>query len=778
MSNAPNEYLGTTASCYQDGLGHENPNVRGDDHHHARIDPAQEIARLRHSIALLEAHIFPAHRNQLPNPRRQSTSHPEANGASIIPKKEAIDIDVGGDKDGPGTEPGTLGSQGQGLYAGATSAAMYLKAGEKPEEAGSRHPSVDEVSNVITPEYDRDLFEQLPSIDIMDGLISHYFEYCCWVYRHINQTTFMHNWERFKAGGTADRLVLATACAIMALAVHYLPPQHHILQSFSESYEVVGQKYYELSGTILHRRQTELRSYTLELVELLLIRAIYQTLHKTDPEEIWHILGELVTIAKAMGLHRDPGKWRMPRDVAERRRWAWWHVVLLERWQCFMFGRPLFIASHHFDTQYPSYCSPELDKTGRLYLPNIALFKLAYVLGDIMDDALSVRAVPYENVMANDRALLQWMENLPHELDLDEFKTARNLASPDPTLRRLGVQSIIIRSSYYHIRFTLHRPYASANTGSKSGGDASKTAQSLEIAVNAADKLIAMVDQPDFLTTSSVSVPGHMNWMPWHCFSAGMFFSFQLIANADQPGAGLFRASIKKALQTLDQSRGMPVADKAYNILNALTPLHSPEFPTLHKEDKEREQALVLGTVRKLAFPYQDSQYGKRGTGDSPYGVNGLGTRNLSSPAQSSSLSPPMVMANGLPQGYDSMTAVSSVRSSMVNGHSSGSLPPIYTGGVEAGASTHSPVHPQASPATNGHGYAVGYHHPHHHPHHHHHSPGHAFTGDPRYAHQYVPTVEDPAIWGASVGFGQAEWTQFLDGLRPESNSIRHLPVS
>ena len=40
-----------------------------------------------------------------------------------------------------------------------------------------------------------------------------------------------------------------------------------------------------------------------------------------------------------------------------------------------MFGRPLAIASHHFDTELPSYCDPAIDGTGRLYVANIALFK-------------------------------------------------------------------------------------------------------------------------------------------------------------------------------------------------------------------------------------------------------------------------------------------------------------------------------------------------------------------------------------------------------------------
>lgn len=81
----------------------------------------------------------------------------------------------------------------------------------------------------------------------------------------------------------------------------------------------------------LARYRAESRQLSLELVELLLIRTHYLTLSKNESEEIWSIRGELVSIGTAMGLHRDPDKWRMHREVAERRRWAWWHILLLER---------------------------------------------------------------------------------------------------------------------------------------------------------------------------------------------------------------------------------------------------------------------------------------------------------------------------------------------------------------------------------------------------------------------------------------------------------------
>ncbi|RXW24597.1 hypothetical protein EST38_g1209 [Candolleomyces aberdarensis] len=711
-----------------------------------------EIARLRHSISLLEAYVFPAHRNQTQAHRRASDA-----ASLIVPKKENVEAEGEGK-----TAPGMLGGQVQGgLYAGPTSAATHLLINDKSgdsDEAESRHHSQDRTDDFPgTVEYDRDLLAMLPSLEVIDGLISHYFDYCNWIYRHINQQSFTAQWERFKSGTSADRLVLSAACIMMAIAVQYLPQQHHLLENFHESHEELGQRFYEVSSTALQRRLSETRAYSLELVELLLCRSHYLTLSKTDSEEIWHVRGELITIGMAMGLHRDPGKWRMHRDVAERRRWAWWHIILLERWQAFMFGRPLAIASHHFDTQLPSYCDPSVDKTGRLYLPNIALFRLAFILSDIMDDAVSVRPVPYENVQANDRALQQWMENLPPELDLDEYRVARSLASSNLATRRLGVQSVIIRTSYYHIRFSLHRPYASANPNitpppSSANNKASnispeRQAQSLEIAVGAADKLITMVGQsrPDFLANSALAVPGHMNWGPFHCFSAAMFFSFQLIAHPEQPGAGLFRQSIRKAITTIEQSRGTPLSDKAFNILSALTPLYSPEFSQTSPEERDKLRGQKLGVVKKLAFPYHDSHDPRR------------------------SLSPPAQMISALPQQYESIPshAMSSLRTG-TNMYPQQQNVQTHLSSVSESPQPHPQMvnHPQTLA-----GVSTSYSNPSSYL-----SQGQVYADPSRYM-SYVHPVDEATMWGAAVGFGQSEWTQFLDGFKPEVQAAngRHI---
>ncbi|KAI0043687.1 hypothetical protein FA95DRAFT_1563059 [Auriscalpium vulgare] len=598
------------------------------------VDAAFEFSKIRQALSLLESHVVYIQRGAGPSsaalPRASSYSHPISTaGASVtalLAKQELVDNDML-DEDAPG--PGAHGrSDHGGFYAGPTSAVSHLSSAQEPEGTPDSETVVNEPPWDTRPGYedDNDLLHDLPHASIVDGLVEFYFEYCTWVYRHVNQRSFTAAWARYKSGAGADRIVLATVCMVMAIALHYLPADHELLRGLQPDIEELGTRFYNIMRVALQRRQAESRTYSLELVELLLVRCHYLTLSKIDSEEIWSVKGELMMVATAMGLHRDPGKRKMSLEVAERRRWAWWHVILLERWQAFMFGRPLAIASHHFDTHLPSYVDPDIDPSGRLYDANIALFRLAYILGDIMDDAISLRTVPYDSVMAKDQLLQEWWDTLPAEIDIDDYNLVRSLASPETAIRRLGVQSIIVRAAFLHIRFTMHRPYASVVR------DQPKMVYSLDAAVNAADKLVALSAQahPELRNNAALSVPGHLNWGPFHCFSAAMFFSFQLINDPDQPGARMFRKNVLRAVNTLEHCRGMPVADKALAILKALGPLYTESFISDMPEARERKKAAVLPMVRSLQFPYHDSPSVPLGAPESPR--NGA----LSSPGQSS----------------------------------------------------------------------------------------------------------------------------------------------
>jgi hypothetical protein len=212
--------------------------------------------------------------------------------------------------------------------------------------------------------------------------------------------------------------------------------------------------------------------------------------------------------------------------------------------------------------------------------------------------------VPYESVLARDRFLQEWWDKLPTELVMDDYTVVSFLASSTTSKRRIAVQSVVTRAAFLHIRFAMHRPYASL-----AHGETSKYAKSLEISINAADKLIALSahTRPEMLNCAAPNVTSHMSWGPVHCFSAAMFFCFQIINSPEQAGVRLLRASVLRAMSILESFRGILVADKALDILRALGPLYTEEFLSDTREDRENKKKAVLPAVWRLQFPYVDS---------------------------------------------------------------------------------------------------------------------------------------------------------------------------
>ncbi|PCH41592.1 hypothetical protein WOLCODRAFT_119266, partial [Wolfiporia cocos MD-104 SS10] len=641
-----------------------------------------------------------------------------------------------------------LGKQGSGgLYTGPTSAVSNLiSTSDREDSDTSDRPHSDPDYNAAAADspcgsaspgtvvYDEDLIRLLPPIETTDALISYYFSYCNWIYRHVNEQAVLAGWARFKAGQSGDRIVLGTVFILLALAICYLPPGHALLGALPGPRDEIARKYHAQMRIALkrHRDSAEslTRTYTLALVELLLVETHLLTFAKEDPEEVWALAGELVSVGTAMGLHRDPGKHKFDRAVAERRRWAWWHIILFERWQAFMFGRPLHIASHHFDTQLPNPSGG--DGAPRLFLPNLALFRLAYVLGDIMDDAVSFRAVPYGAIQEKDRLLMQWYDALPPELNLDENAVAHGLTSSETSSQRLAVQSVIHRCAYYHIRFTLHRPYA-------------RIPASLDAAVSAASDLLTLFAHAH----STVPIPGHFNWGPFHAFSAAMFFSFQLITRPEQPGTPHFRVQVRKAFAVLEHARELPVADKALAILYALQPLYAPERMADPPAERERRKAQVLRTVRTLAFPYQDSPPPYARDVDSPgYRPFSPGvTSAQDSPISEQPQTQPAISAmrwEPPPDTDEAVTTYHQMQNQYPIAHSSPShiLPSQQTVPAQSHTS-RSHAHyqqygiqppPMQQPVTY-----------------------HVSSG------VYMHPADEGSMWGASVGFGIGEWAQFLN---------------
>ena len=276
----------TTQNCFQD-----NPPLQSTSSTTA-IDPLLELSSLKHSIRQLEEYLFP-----------------------------------------------TPANPSSGLYSGPTSTATHLaNSSKKPTlEPPAQNPPPP------TNPYDQDILDLLPPLSAIDTVIAYHFDYCTWGKRLIYPSTFHANWKRYKNGDWPDRVMLGMVCVILAITVQFLPRNHRFVEEYTVdcTREELGVKYYDIMLTVLSRRDNsrQPRSYSLDLVELYLIRCHFHTICGIDMEESWVLRGQVVSMCLAMGLHRDPSKWKMTEEVADRRRWIWWNLMMVDRYV----SLPLFL---------------------------------------------------------------------------------------------------------------------------------------------------------------------------------------------------------------------------------------------------------------------------------------------------------------------------------------------------------------------------------------------------------------------------------------------------
>lgn len=201
-----------------------------------RIDPHHEIARIRHSLATLEAYVIRGGGHAPPQPQPAPAHRSESVTAPPIPSLP--------DHQGPSTTsepelddmpdksvPGMLAQKTKGgLYAGPTSMVTHLLSfkSENSREGEDMDQRLDDSrenddSTSRPSTYDDDLLAMLPPLHIIDGLVDYYFEYCNWVYRHVHPLSFQEAWGKFKSGQSGDRLVLATLVSPYYSLLHFSP---------------------------------------------------------------------------------------------------------------------------------------------------------------------------------------------------------------------------------------------------------------------------------------------------------------------------------------------------------------------------------------------------------------------------------------------------------------------------------------------------------------------------------------------------------------------------
>jgi len=176
-----------------------------------------------------------------------------------------------------------------------------------------------------------ELFQHLPDVSIIDTLIDNYFTSSVWIHKHLHEKAFRSTWDRFKLNPSAQsrgHITLATVFCLLAISTQYLQPVDPIITSVPYTQMELGDYYFSIAQTAYTRHRLETKALCMDLIEFLLLKVHYLNISKRDCEAIWTVRGQLLSFGTAMGLHRDPGKWKMSAELMERRRWAWWNTLV------------------------------------------------------------------------------------------------------------------------------------------------------------------------------------------------------------------------------------------------------------------------------------------------------------------------------------------------------------------------------------------------------------------------------------------------------------------
>lgn len=266
-----------------------------------------------------------------------------------------------------------------------------------------------------------------------------------------------------------------------------------------------------------------------------------------------------------------------------------------------MFGRPYAVSSRHFDTSLPVAYNTVDDKSSPVYTVHILLFRLAYLMGELMD-ATSLRSAPYGTILDHDRLLQEWLESLPADIVMDDVTLSQSITAPLAATRRTGVQGAALRLAFLHARFALHRAHA-GSTGVLCG-ETPEMATSMALAVDAASALLTTGAQlhPTSLGPHAANVVAHLSSLPQHVCAAAVFLTLLISENPTRIDFQHLRSSVAHAAADLTRFVGRPFADKALNVLRALEPAYA-EPPV---QDDEKAQALrtanALARARAVVF--------------------------------------------------------------------------------------------------------------------------------------------------------------------------------
>ncbi|KAL9938412.1 hypothetical protein V8E36_003035 [Tilletia maclaganii] len=315
------------------------------------------------------------------------------------------------------------------------------------------------------------LVASMPPRSTCDQLVDHFFQNLNWLRHPLPQASLRKAFNQFFESGpvlTVENLnifaILALMCSVASLSIEsnvFTGRQHSRIVA-TRRLQWAARQALATSSAIGRGDADAVIAWQLMCRVLILERR---------QEEAAMASGTSIKLAQAIGLHRDGSKLKFGPAEAEYRRRIWTAVFTTECYLSWHMGRPSCLQRDAIDSQAPSEDDDDLYPVtiprppGTLEITAMTVHRFRHALGTlflrISELQQALRPVPYNEVLAIDRELLDWRDSLPSHFKcpLGPTGAIEMDNSLDEYYPFLAPQRYLLESDFNQSRIGLHRPY-------------------------------------------------------------------------------------------------------------------------------------------------------------------------------------------------------------------------------------------------------------------------------------------------------------------------------
>ncbi|RFU72834.1 fungal specific transcription factor domain-containing [Trichoderma arundinaceum] len=294
-------------------------------------------------------------------------------------------------------------------------------------------------------------------------------------------------------------------------------------------------KYY--NQAIEHIHISAFGSSNIETIHALALLGGYYLHYINRPNMANAIIGAILRMATALGLHREPPPEERPDGAAlEARRRTWWTLFCLDTWGTTTLGRPSFGRwGPAINIQPPKLVTEQEEQDSAQYagiMPLLENIKFCKIATKIQDMLAVTPLLKTEDRNYLDSLLVDWFNNLPWLL-----------RSTEPCVEPLHLSRCIMTWRYWNLRMLLYRPVLLTLASKGQLPTTEQDVAAVEICQGAARETVDSISKGWMRQQMS-------GWNAvWFLYQAAMIPLVSLLWQPDNPSVVEWRAQIESTLE-------------------------------------------------------------------------------------------------------------------------------------------------------------------------------------------------------------------------------------